>query len=126
MYDERPVGTHFNQPTLIALRFAGAGASVPTPVANVKDAAASRCTITRSGVGTLSIQLLDTPLGVVQSYGFWVESGSADKNVRVTPPAAANYTFTANITYHANGVAVDLANGEELVAEIWAARTSQP
>lgn len=127
MWDERPVGTHFNQPTLIAARWAGAGSSAPTPVANVKDAQATKTTITLNSTGNITVQFLDTPMGIFQSYDFWVASNNAaDKNVRVTPPTVGSYAFQLNVTYMANGSAVNIAVGEELVCECWLARTQVP
>lgn len=126
MYDARPVNTHFNEPTLLVGRFLGAGASVPTPIANVKDSAATRCTITRSAVGNLVVTFTDTPLGVVQSYDFWVASPANNKNISITPPTVGSYAFTLLCSYHANGVNVDISSSEELVFEVWTARTQVP
>lgn len=127
MYDEYGLGTHFKQPTKLCGRFAGAGASVPTPVALNPDAQATRCTITRNAAGNLNVQFLDTPLGIVQNYDFWVcSNNAADSNVRVTPPTAGSYNFRLNIVFAANGTARDVAVGEELCFEITTSRSGTP
>jgi hypothetical protein len=128
MYDDRLIGTHFNQPTILTGRFAGAGAAAPTPVTGVKDSQAVRTTITRNTTGNLVVQFLDTPLGILQSYDFWVCSNNqADRNVRVTPPTAgAPYTFQLNVTFMGNAAAADVAAGEELHFFVCAARTQVP
>jgi hypothetical protein len=126
MYDARLVNTHFNEPTLLTGRFVGAGNASPTPVANVKDSAATRCTVTHGSVGNSVFTFTDTPLGTVQSYDFWVNSATNNKNCQVTPPAAGSYVFVCNVTYHANGASVDVVSSEEINFQIWTARTSQP
>ena len=119
MWEFYPLGTHFREPKMFAARWAGAGAAVPTPVTNVKDSQPTKSTITRSGVGALVVTVIDTPLGVIQNYDFWIASNNvADRNVRVSPPALGTATFTLNVTFSANGVACDVAAGEELLAMI--------
>lgn len=126
MYDARLVNTHFNEPLLLTGRFVGANAAAPAPIANVPDAAATRCTIARVSAGNLTIQFIDTPLGVVQSYDFWVNSATNNKICQVTPIGVGLYTFTCNITYAGNGAAGDINPSEELNFQIWTARTVKP
>lgn len=126
MWDSYQIDTHFKSPALIAARFVGAGASVPTPIAQVNDAQATKSTLARSGVGLLTFTPKDAPMGVIQCYSFEVASPANNKNVQVTPPTPGSYLFTLAITYHANGVAVDIASSEELVIEIWTARSGTP
>jgi len=127
MYDARLVNTHFTEPTLLVGRFAGAGAAVPTPTAGNADSQPTKTSLARAGVGNLLVTFLDVPMGVVQSYDFWCASNNvADRNVRVTPPAVGSYAFQLNVTFMANGVASDVALGEELVFEVWTKRAQSP
>lgn len=127
MYDQRTVGTHFNEPTLLAGRFLGANTSAPTVVTAVKDSAPTSTSMTRNGVGNLTVVFLDKPLGIPQCYDFWAACPANNKNVQITPPTtAAPGTYNLLVTFAANGVAVDLQNTEELVFECWYARTQVP
>lgn len=104
------------EPAWIMGRWLGAGAATPTVVAKTTKLTGNPGAvpaISRSGVGTLSV-VIAAPVGIVQSYDFWVNSGSSatDKNVRVTPPSGG--TFALQVTFHANGTAVDLAATDEL------------
>jgi len=127
MWDEKPIGCHINSPAIFRARFAGNGANPPNPVANVKDSQSTQCTVTRTGVGVYTLTPKDIPLGVVQFYDFCVATNTAlNKQCLVTPPAVANYTFTVTIVHGINNTAIDLAIGEELVVDIWFARTQVP
>jgi len=126
MRDAREISVDFNEPVHICGRFTGAGAGAPTPVANVPGAQSTKATVTYNSTGNIYVTLLDPPLGVVQSYDFWIGSPANNKNVQVAPPAAGSYQFKLLVTYHANGVAVDVASSEELVMDIWTARTAKP
>jgi hypothetical protein len=117
MLDARAIKTHYNEPTTHCYRFAGAGTGVPTAIANVPDA--SRATVTRSAIGTLSLNTNEN-VGYVQYYDANVHQPPGTvgkKTVFVTPPAALTYpiSFACQVVYMSNGANVDLAVGEELV-----------
>lgn len=123
MIDFRPVGYYHNEPVKITGRFTGAGAAVPTAVANVPSAGANVITLTRSGVGTLSAVLVDT-VGFIQNYDFWVASTNA-KSVQYTVNTTT-FTFSLQVSWNVNAVAVDLTAAEELVFEISKSESSRP
>ncbi len=124
MLDSRPLNTHYNEPTNIVGRFTGAGTSAPTAVANVIDSGSLVSVLTRSGVGTLSF-VLQEPIGVIQNYDFWIASAANNKNVSVTPPGTG-FTFALQVSWQANGVAVDVAANEELLFEINKSNSGRP
>lgn len=103
-------------------RWTGNTTSVPTPVQYVPAAAPTQLAITRSGVGTCNVSVVNVPVGVCQNYDFWISSpvGSANsKNVLVTPPTAGVNLWQLKFVWANNGVAVDLATTEELQADLW-------
>jgi hypothetical protein len=129
-------GTWFincKEPLFLMGRWLGAAASVPTPVAKTTRPTGPGApqggpiAISRSGVGTLSV-VLPSPFGVIQSYEFWVNSGTSatDKNVRTTPPTAGSGTFALQVTFTANGVAVDLAATDELCMFVVSSISANP
>lgn len=126
MYDSRDPNFKFNEPSLTVGRFTGNGTGALATVASTSKG----LSVTRTGVGALTITFTDPPVGIVQSFAAWVCSAGADKNVRITPIAAGAlgtpYQVTTQVTYQANGSAVDLTSSEELNVECWHARTSQP
>lgn len=124
MLDARAINTHYNEPTNLAGRFTGAGTSVPAAVANVIDSGPLVSVLTRSGVGTLSF-VLQEPVGVIQNYDFWVASPANNKSVSVTPPGTG-FTFALQVSWSANGTAVDLQANEELVFEINKSNSGRP
>lgn len=123
MLDFKELATNFREPVLLTGRWSGAGASVPTAVAlttrgtGPTNTAAGNSggpiTISRSGVGTLAVQL-PAPYGVPQTVEFWINSNANDKNVRTNVASASTGLYNLQVTYHANGTAVDVAAGEEL------------
>lgn len=123
MLDFRPTGYHFNEPAKIVGRFTGAGAAVPTAVANVPGSGANVVTLARSGVGTMTATLQDL-VGVIQNYDFWIGSTNA-KSVQCTVNATT-FVFSLQVSWNVNAVAVDLTAAEELVFEITKAETSRP
>lgn len=123
MYDSYRVNTKYKEPTLLCGRFVGAGTSVPAAVANT----CKGLSVSRSGVGTLTVTCTDTPIGVIQSYQFSVASANANaRAVAVTPPSAGANSFSLQVGLASNGAAVDLSSSEELIVEIWTARTQVP
>lgn len=132
MLDSPPTwAVNVREPFTLYGRWAGAGASVPTPVANTTRPTGpgapqgAPIAIARSGVGALTVTI-PNPVGTIQNYSFGVASAAADKNVRTAPPAAGSGAFALQITFHANGVAVDLAVGEELLMEITSSTAVRP
>lgn len=121
-------------PCNILGRWLGAGAAVPTVVAkttrsagNPSNAGGGQISISRSGVGALSVTI-PGPLGIVQDYAFWTATGASasDKNVRVTPPGAGSLTFALAVTLYSNGAAVDLASNDELLMYVTMAYDQNP
>ena len=131
MLDVQVNYTNCKEPVTLMGRWVGAGASAPTPVAKTTrptgpgNPQGGPITITRSGVGTLLVQL-PTPVGPIQTYGFQVASGANNKNVGISPPAAGATSFALQISYHANAVAVDLAATEELLMTVIFALSQNP
>ena len=132
---DSPANQYVNckEPLTLYGRWVGAGASVPTPIAKTTRPTGPGApqggpiAISRSGVGTLTVTL-PNPIGIIQSYRFWVASGSSatDKNVRITPPAVGSNSFALAVTFHANGVAVDLAASDELLMCVVSSITQNP
>jgi hypothetical protein len=136
MLDVQDQYVNCKEPVHLMGRWAGAGASVPTPVAKTtratgpsnptgSAAGGGPITISRSGVGTLLVTL-PNPIGVLQNYAFWCASSANNKNVNIVPPAPGANSFALTITYHANTVAVDLAAGEELMMDVNASLSTSP
>lgn len=133
MIDDRTPAIPYNNPTLWQGRFIGNGTSVPNPVAFTS----RKMTLTRSGVGSLSLQLSDPTLGqsgngligVVEANGAWVNTsligGANLKDAVITPIAANASAFTITIQFR-NGSAVDLTSNDELNVEIWTSRSATP
>lgn len=118
--DARPVWGRYANPATTAFRFAGAGTSAPTAVSNVPDALATNTTLTRSGVGALSLNT-GINVGVIQYYDVNIhqpQSSVGKKTAYVTPPASPPtypLTIALQVVYMANSANVDVAVGDELV-----------
>lgn len=119
------------EPLTLFGRWVGAGAAAPTPVANTTRPTGpgapqgAPITIVRNGVGNLTVTL-PSPVGVVQSYDFWICSGANNKACLVAPPAVGANSFTVLVEYAANGVAVDVAATEELLMEVTSSIAVRP
>lgn len=125
MRDEKTPGIDFNGPRLVTGRFVGAGTSVPTKISGC----AKNLTLARTGVGAYTLTFTDPPVGTPENFAAWVCSGTNDKNVRTTPlavPFVSPYQVTLQVTYHANGSAVDLTSSEELHMESWLSVAGTP
>jgi len=138
MLDVQECYINCKEPAVFMGRWTGAGAAVPVAVAKTtrgtgptsptgSSTSGGPITIARSGVGTLSVTL-PNPVGIIQNYSFWVCTGSSatDKNVRITPVVAGSNTFALQVTFHANGVAVDLAVNDELQMEVISSLSQNP
>lgn len=123
MMDQLAVHHRFKEPAHFAGRFTGAGAAPPTIVAFCAKGFAAP---TRSGVGALVVAISEPQPGVIQSYDFNVASPANAKTALVTPVAANSASFTIQVAWQANSVAVDLQANEELVCDIWTSRSGAP
>lgn len=115
--DFYPVGSGYREPVQRRMRFTGAGAAVPTANANCPDALTA--TLTRSGVGTLSLATTERS-GWTQGYGVEVQQAASStvgpKTVRtVAVDGVWPMTFAMQVVYSSNAANVDVAAGEELV-----------
>jgi hypothetical protein len=117
----------FNEPVLLAGRYAGNGAAVPNAVAGTTK---SGLTLTYANTGNMTVTI-PTPTGVFQSICMWVNqnltsNSQVQKVVQFAPPANNASSIPIRIATVSANANTDVAVGEELEVEIWLSNSANP